>query len=232
MKLVPYLRRSSKSQQDNSSADNQWAEIQRYCSVYGHELICEPFDEVKSAADNSERKQFDAAIEYMEDNEADGLIIYDIDRFSRSVIDGLTTFKRYFSVGSYTLVSVNQRIDTSTDDGWFMLTIFLATAELERRRIARRTQSGKAYLKSQGFVTEGDAGFIYDIEEKVVDGKVRRVAVRNIDRVYIHNYIVIQRNAGATYESIADELNRAGHKAKRGGRFTRTQVQRIYKGAE
>jgi len=226
MKVVGYVRVSSRSQQDNSSLEAQIAAIQRLCEYRGYELV-KVFKEVKSASGTVERVEFDKALAYMEDNSCNGLVVYDIDRYFRSVIDGLSTLRRYFSDGNYTFLSVNQSIDTTTDEGWLMFTISLVYAEFERRKIVQRTKRGKANLQAQGFCVTAEPKFQYDIHKQVVNGKVRRVPVENQERLQVIESVNADRQAGLTLQQIADKLNDQQISTKRGCQWTPKQVSRL-----
>ncbi len=226
MKVVGYVRVSSRSQEDNGSLDSQVAAIKRECEYRGYELAT-IFTEVKSASGSVERQEFDKALAYMEDNNLNGLIVYDIDRYFRNAADGLMTFKRYFTDGNYTFISVNQRFDTATDEGWFMFTMFLVQAEYERRKIVARTSKGKAFLRSQGVCVTAEPKFQYDIKHKMVNGHMRRVPVENIERVELMRRVKELREAGNTLLDIADTLNAEGIKTKRGCAWTPKQVSRL-----
>lgn len=226
MKLVGYVRVSSRSQQDNSSLDAQLEAIKKECEYRGYELA-KTFVEVKSASGTVDRHQFDSALHYMEDAHCNGLIVYDIDRYFRNVADGLTTFKRYFSDGNYVFVSVNQRFDTQTDEGWFMFTMFLLNAEYERRKIASRTGRGKEYLAKQGCVVTASPKYQFDVKHKLIDGKMRKVAVENPERVALVRQIKEFREEKYTLTSIADWLNKKGVPTSRGCKWTPKQVARL-----
>lgn len=226
MKVVGYVRVSSRSQQDNSSLDAQLAAIQRECEYRGYQLA-QVFKETKSASGCVERVEFDKALEYMEDEHCQGLIVFDIDRYFRSVADGLTTFKRYFSDGNYTLISVNQRFDTSSDEGWFMFTMFLVSAEFERRKIASRTKRGKEFLSAQGVCVTAEPKFQYDLKHECINGKMRRIPVENQERMAIIDRVKRLRQSGSTLLEIAETLNRDEIKTKRGCEWTPKQVSRL-----
>ncbi len=212
-RLVAYVRVSSSASANNTSLDDQISRILKYAQAFDYEIVRE-FKEVKSASGKVERKQFDAALKFMEDENLDGLIVYDIDRYFRNAADGLAVFRRYFQDSSYKFFSVNQNIATDTLDGWFMFGMFLLQAEYERLKIARRMNGGKQALADQGFTGKPHARFAERIELVQDGSKTRRVVVRDNHYAAIADFIVAMRNNGHGWSFIAGELNQSGYKTK------------------
>jgi len=212
-RLAAYLRVSSSASANNTSLDDQHARILKYAEAFDYEIV-RVFKEVKSASGKVERKQFEAALKCMEDENLDGLIVYDIDRYFRNAADGLAVFRRYFQDSSYKFFSVNQNIATDTLDGWFMFGMFLLQAEYERLKIARRMNGGKQALADQGYTGQPHARFAERIELVQDGSKTRRLAVRDDHYAGIAETILTMRNAGHGWSDIARHLNDAGHRTK------------------
>lgn len=213
MKFIAYARVSSTASAGGTSLDNQLDRIRQYCLAYGYE-IADIYQEVKSASGKVERKEFDKALRRMEDEQLDGLIVYDFDRYFRETADGLATWKRYFSDGNHRLISVNQSIDTGTDEGWYMFTIFLAQAEYERRKIVRRTTQGKQALEARGLMAKPHPAFAERIEYVQEGNRMRRKAVEDTEYSTIANNIVEMRRDGLGWSEIAKRLNDSGARLK------------------
>lgn len=213
MKFIAYVRVSSTASANNTSLDNQLDRIKQYCAAYGLELAA-VYKEVASASGKVERKAFDKALAQMESDRLDGLIVYDIDRYFRETADGLTTFKRYFSDGNHRLISVNQHIDTSTDEGWYMLAIFLAQAEYERRKIVRRLSQGKKSLEDRGFTAKPHPAFAERIELVQEGSRLLRKAVVDKANQAIADEIMAMREDGLGWSDIARQLNNSGRRLK------------------
>lgn len=81
--------------------------------------------------------------------EGDVVVISDYSRMARSTTDllRLVDFLHGKGVG---LVSLKEKLDTSTPQGKFMLTVFAALAELERETILERQREGIAIAKQAG----------------------------------------------------------------------------------
>lgn len=79
----------------------------------------------------------------------DVVIVESISRFARNTKDLLNLIED-LSVKDVTFISKKEAIDTTTPSGKFMLTIFGAVAELERKYILQRQREGIEIAKKQG----------------------------------------------------------------------------------
>jgi DNA invertase Pin-like site-specific DNA recombinase len=91
-----------------------------------------------------DRPQFQKLLSILETG--DELIVTKLDRFSRSVSDGLDVIKELSAKGIVVNVLNIGRLD-DTPTGKLMLSVFFAFAEFERDMIVQRTQEGKAYAR-------------------------------------------------------------------------------------
>ncbi len=81
--------------------------------------------------------------------EGDVVIVHEISRFARNTRDLLNLVDELTNKGVQ-FASKKEKIDTSTDAGKFMLTIFGAISQLERDYIKSRQKEGIEALKAQG----------------------------------------------------------------------------------
>ncbi|MDD6258986.1 MAG: recombinase family protein [Erysipelotrichaceae bacterium] len=107
---------------------------------------------------NTNRPQLKAMLSFA--REGDTIIVESISRLARNtrdllaIIDNLTAKK-------VQIISKKEAIDTTTDTGKFMLTVFAAIAELERSYIKGRQAEGIAIAKKNG-IYKGRKPIIYD----------------------------------------------------------------------
>ena len=90
----------------------------------------------KSGKDTN-RAEFQNMLEDIRDGGIDTVIVYKIDRISRSVYD-LGNFMSEFEKYKVEFISINEKFDTSTPMGQAMLQIIMVFAELERKTIRLR----------------------------------------------------------------------------------------------
>ncbi len=84
----------------------------------------------------------------------DTLIVTRLDRFARTVADGVQTVHRLVSRGVIVRV-LNMGVIDNTSVGKLILTVMLAFAEYERDMIVERTQTGKAIARAKGIRVDG-----------------------------------------------------------------------------
>lgn len=87
------------------------------------------------------REQLELALKEL--NEGDTLLIYKLDRLSRSTRQLVNLMTELNNKGIH-LKSINDGLDTSTANGRFMFTIMSAMAELEAEMISSRTKDALA----------------------------------------------------------------------------------------
>ena len=101
----------------------------------------------KASGKNTDRPEFKAMLDFV--REGDILYVESFSRLSRSTRDLLNTVD-VLSRKGVTLVSDKEKVDTSTPQGRFMLTVFGALAELERESVLQRQREGIAVAKAAG----------------------------------------------------------------------------------
>lgn len=109
----------------------------------------------------------------------------------------------------------------------FTLHIFAALAEQEREMISARTKEALRAYKSRG-------GTLGKPENLTPEARAKGTrALMDNARKDEHNrkaaaMIARLREKGLSYRAVADELNRLGFTARRGGKFTAMQVKRLW----
>lgn len=151
MKLLGYIRVSTEEQAEHGhSLGIQDDQLHRYCELYGFELVDVIVDDgISAGVDLEKRPGGSELLDRLLDGQADGVAVQRIDRIFRKSIDGLVNAARFNQRG-LSIHSVNERIDSSTPDGWLTLSILLATAEYERNKIRQRAVETAAGLREQG----------------------------------------------------------------------------------
>lgn len=101
----------------------------------------------KQSGKDTNRKEFQKMMAFV--REGDCLIVESISRIARNTADLLRIVEELNSK-SVDFISLKEKIDTSTPQGKFMLTVFGAMAELEREQILQRQKEGIAIAKAEG----------------------------------------------------------------------------------
>ncbi|MDE6679150.1 MAG: recombinase family protein [Ruminococcus sp.] len=117
-------------------------EISKNC---GYEIAETYVD--KCSGKNADRPALKEMLGYM--RKGDTVIVSDFSRLARSTRDMLTLVEVFKEKG-VEFISLKEKVDTSTPQGRFMLTVFSALAELERETILERQREGIAIAKAEG----------------------------------------------------------------------------------
>lgn len=101
----------------------------------------------KVSGKDTNRPEFQKMLSFL--REDDTLYVESFSRLSRSTKDLLSTVALLTERG-VNLVSDKEKVDTTTPQGRFMLTVFAALSELERENILERQREGIEIAKAEG----------------------------------------------------------------------------------
>jgi DNA invertase Pin-like site-specific DNA recombinase len=106
--------------------------------------------------------------------DGDTVVVWKLDRLSRSLKDVLHIMERIAKVGAG-FRSITENIDTTTPAGRMMMQMVGAFAEFERAMIRERTSAGLAAARAEGRIggrrKKLDAGKRREIAESVLTGR-------------------------------------------------------------
>lgn len=136
----------------------------------------------------------------------DCVIVYKIDRLSRSMMDFVKMLELFYNHG-VTFVAVSQSFDTTSTAGRLMLNIMISFAQYEREITIDRVKDKVAASKKKGMWLGGTVPLGYEVKEKklVVKEEEAKV-VRHI----FARFIELKSIALLT-----KELNRQGYRTKK-----------------
>lgn len=149
----------------------------------------------------------------------DAVLIYKLDRLSRSQRDTLAIIEDTFLEHKVDIVSLKETLDTTTPWGRAMIGILAAFNQLDRETIVMRTTMGRRAKAASGGYTGGRTPFGYRVEDKqmVVDEEEAGI-VREVFRM---------RKQHMAYRSIAEALENGGYKGRDGKPVPFTTVYNI-----
>lgn len=218
MKAIGYLRVSTGAQADEGLSLNIQADkIAAWVKLNDAELLTVQSDPGRSGGRADNRPGLKRAVELAIKHKA-ALVVYSLSRLARSTRDAIDIADELGRAGA-DLVSITERIDTTSAAGKMVFTVIAALAEFERSLISERAIEVSTWLKSQGR-TRGGTPYGYTVR---TDGRL----VANRDEVSVIVKMRRLRRYGSTLQEIADTLNLAGTPTKRGGRWHAKTVQRI-----
>ena len=151
MKTACYIRVSTIGQNQAS----QRREINRWLKGNGIEDIDVYVDQ--STGDNLQRPDFERLQQAIFNGEVKTVVVYKLDRLSRSLADGIATLTDWLSKG-VRIVSITQQLDFSGATGKLIASVLFAVAEMEQETRRERQAAGIAAAKEKGIYTGGKAG--------------------------------------------------------------------------
>lgn len=113
---------------------------------------CDEIIEESCSGKNMDRPKLKLLLERI--SPGDTLVVTKLDRFARTVVDGVQTITELLSQGVTVHILNMGRID-NTLTGRLILTVMLAFAEFERGMIIERTQAGKQAAKQDPSFRDG-----------------------------------------------------------------------------
>ena len=215
---IGYIRVSTEGQaQDGVSLDAQRAKIAAWCELNDYTLAAVHVDAGISGKSADNRPGLQAAL--AECRKGAALVVYSLSRLARSTRDTIEISERLNKIGG-DLVSLSEKIDTTTAAGKMVFRMLAVLAEFERDQISERTASAMQFKKAKG-ERVGSVPYGY-----FLDGDNTTLIENPAEQDVIRQARELQA-AGLSLRKIAAELNRRGLNARNGGIFQATQIARL-----
>lgn len=215
-KAVGYVRVSTTGQAiDGVSLDAQRAKITAWAVANDYELVAIHEDAGITGTSMDKRVGLQAALAGVGKGMA--FVAYSISRIARSTADMLEIATGLEKKGA-DLVSLSEKIDTSSAAGKMVFRMMAVLSEFERDQISERTTAALAHKKGK---LEKYSALPLGYADQ--DGKL--VPVDEELRVVAE--IKELRGAGLSLEKIAADLNSRGIVGKRGGKFHGMTIKKI-----
>jgi site-specific DNA recombinase len=154
-----YTRKSTSEGLDSgfNTLDAQRESAEHYIksqAAQGWTVVPAHYDDGGFTGGNMERPALTRLLDDVERGEVDVVVVYKVDRLSRSLLDFARLIERFEKRG-VGLVAVTQHLDTSTSMGRLTLNILLSFAQFERELISERTRDKIAAARRHGKWTGG-----------------------------------------------------------------------------
>lgn len=135
MRVAIYVRVSTIEQaRDGYSVQEQIDSLKLYCKAMKW-IVVNVYTDAGHSGANTDRPALQDMIKDIEKGLIDKVLVYKLDRLSRSQKDTLELIEDVFLVNNTDFVSMNENFDTSTSFGRAMIGILAVFAQLEREQI-------------------------------------------------------------------------------------------------
>ena len=212
LRCAVYTRKSTEEglEQEFNSLHAQREACEAYVASQrseGWALIREPYDDGGFSGGTLERPALKRLLADIEEGLVDVVVVYKIDRLSRSLMD-FSKLVEVFDRAGVTFVSVTQSFNTTTSMGRLTLNILLSFAQFEREVTAERIRDKIRASRQKGMFMGGNVPLGYVVKDrKLVVHEAEAAIVRSIFERFV-------RIGSATV--LARELRREGVRTKRG----------------
>ena len=193
-----YTRKSTEEglNQEFNSLDAQREAGEAYILSQKHDgwtLVPIQYSDGGYTGANIERPGVRQLLADIEDGKVDCVVVYKVDRLSRSLID-FSKMMELFEKRGVCFVSVTQQFNTNSSLGRLTLNILLSFAQFEREIISERTRDKQVAARKKGKWTGGHILLGYDL-----DSRGRRLAInpeeaeriREMFRLYLEGTPVV-----------------------------------------
>ncbi len=212
VRCAVYTRKSTDEglERDFNSLDAQLEACQSFIASQKHEgwsLVERQYADGGFTGANTNRPALQRLLADIELGLVDAVVVYKLDRLSRSLIDFLKLCEMLEKHG-VSVVSVTQTINTGTSHGRMMLNVLLSFAQYERELIGERTRDKIRAARRRGKWTGGHPPLGYDVApegRRLIVNESEAEQVRSIFELYLDKQSLID---------VAVELNRRGWRTK------------------
>lgn len=190
-----YARVSTDAQfEEGYSLDAQIERMHKYCESKGFDNCVEYPDGGFSGA-SLDRPGIKKLIEDIELGKVKRVVVFKLDRLSRSQRDTVTLLEDVFLPNDVDFISLSENFDTGTPYGKAMIGVFSVFAQLERENIYERTRMGMLERVKSGKWPGGGGtpfGYDYDAEHDRLVPNEHAEEVRQIYDLYLSGYSTTQ----------------------------------------
>ncbi len=223
MNAIGYIRVSTTGQAtDGVSLDAQRARIVAWCGANEYELADVFVDAGISGKRADNRVGLQTALQAACKARGAALVVYSLSRLARSTKDAILIAERLEKAGA-DLVSLSERIDTTSAAGKMVFRMLAVMAEFERDLVSERTTAALAHKAHRG-ERVGEIPFGWTVGPDgaaLIENAAEQATLADIGDL---------RASGWTYRAIAAELTGRGILTKKGNaKWTHQAVASILK---
>lgn len=214
-----YPRVSTQEQaKEGYSIGEQTERLMKYCEAMGWKVY-KTYTDAGYSGGNTDRPALQEMIRDVKAGKLDKVVVYKLDRLSRSQLDTLYLIEKVFLANGCDFVSMNENFDTSTPFGRAMIGILAVFAQLEREQIKERMMMGKEARAKEGkFHGSHFSPFGYDyVNGELIPNEFESVQIRKI--------FELAQNGMSPY-GIADHMTEHGYTRREGFKWKDTSVRR------
>jgi DNA invertase Pin-like site-specific DNA recombinase len=223
LRCAVYTRKSSEEglEQEFNSLHAQRESCEAYIASQRSEgwvLVRDQYDDGGISGGTLERPGLKRLLADVEDGLVDVVVVYKIDRLSRSLMD-FSKLVEVFDRNGVTFVSVTQSFNTTTSMGRLTLNILLSFAQFEREVTAERIRDKVRASRMKGMWMGGVPPLGYEVKD-------RKLVIKDDDAANVRWIFARFVEIGSGTE-LARELAARGIRTSRGNRIDKKYLYRL-----
>lgn len=186
-----YVRVSTDNQLDNYSIEEQTERLEAYCLAKDIHIV-KVYTDGGYSGGNINRPALQQMLTDIDAGIIDIVIVYKLDRLSRSQKDTLNLIEDRFLAHNVNFISINENFDTSTPFGRAMIGILSVFAQLEKDQITERFTMGRIGRAKNGYFHGGPSaptGYDY-VDGKLIINEYEALQVRELYQRFLKGYSV------------------------------------------
>ena len=209
-----YVRVSTQEQAEHGySIEEQIERTSKYCKAMGWDVY-RTYTDAGYTGSNTDRPGLQQMIKDIKQKKLDKVLVYKLDRLSRSQRDTLELIEDIFLANGADFVSMSENFDTSSPFGRAVIGILAVFAQLEREQIKERMSMGRLARAKNGRYIGSRAPIGYNLTEKGLTPDIyEKSLVQQVFGMYMN---------GIAPKRIVEYLNNAGLTHKYGSWNDRT----------
>ncbi|MED0670607.1 recombinase family protein [Aneurinibacillus aneurinilyticus] len=198
MRAVIYKRVSVlRNHIDGTSLDVQHERLEAYAKAHGWDVVG-VYEDAGISGKDTNRPQLQRMLQDAEKGVFEVILVYKLDRLSRSVSD-FHQLANFLDSHKIALVSVTQHLDTSSPTGRLLRNILVDFANFERELITERIMDNKLHRATEGKWNGGHAPLGYKLVNKKLELVPEEAAqVREVYDLYLTNKLSMRKIAKMT----------------------------------
>ncbi|HDR8052046.1 recombinase family protein [Bacillus cereus] len=228
-KIVAIYARVSTTEQaeEGYSIDEQIRVLNELCEREGYFVYEEYIDRGISGKNISGRPAVQRLLMDAEQKKFDVVLVWKMNRLARKSLDLMNIVEKLNSK-NIAFRSYTEKYETETSTGKLQFQLMAAIAEYERNNIAENVKMGMIARAKEGRWNGGQV-LGYDVIECEGSNKKRKNTqlVINEKEAYTIRTIFKMYTSGHGYKSIANTINKLGHRTKKGKTFSLNAIKII-----
>lgn len=201
-KVALYVRVSTTSQlEEGYSIEEQKAKLESYCDIKDWHVY-KVYTDGGFSGSTTDRPALEQLVQDAQRKLFDTVLVYKLDRLSRSQKDTLYLIEDIFLKNNIEFVSLLENFDTSTPFGRAVIGLLSVFAQLEREQIKERMQLGKlGRAKSGKSMMWAKTSYGYDYDKETGSMSVNEYEALAVKEIYA-SYL-----AGMSITKLRDKMN-------------------------